>query len=87
MKIKSVIYIDGNGNEFPIKINGHRLSNLEEMMINLDICGLDPKDTISVRIVNNCAELRKGSAITDADDITYAHADTDGNVVLSGYGG
>ena len=42
---------------------------------------------IKVRIVNDTAVLGKGDPVADADDITYANVDADGNVVLSGYGG
>ncbi len=86
MKV-SAVYVDGNGNEFPVKVCGYKCSNASVLNVALDLMGLSLNDTIKVRIVNNTAVLDKGDPIADADDITYAHFDEDGNVVLSGYGG
>ena len=86
MKV-SAVYVDGNGNEFPIKVGGYRCSSADEFRISLDLAGLSLDDAIKVRIVNDNAELSKGTSATDAEDITYAHFDVNGNVVLSGYGG
>ena len=86
MKV-SAIYVDGNGNEFPVKVCGYRCSSAEGLLINLDLAGVSPGDMIKVRIVNDTAVFEKGDPVADADDITYAHVDADGNVVLSGYGG
>ena len=86
MKV-SAVYVDGNGNEFPIKVCGYKCSNACELKIELDLMGLTLDGPIKVRIVNNTAVLDKGDPIADADDITYAHFDEHGNVVLSGYGG
>ena len=86
MKV-SAVYVDGNGNEFPIKVCGYKCSNACELKIELDLMGLTLDGPIKVRIVNNTAVLDKGDPIADADDITYAHFDECGNVVLSGYGG
>ena len=83
----SAVYIDANGFEHPIKVCGYRCSSAEELMINLDLSGLALNDTIKVRIVNDNAVLDKGDPVADAEDITYAHSDENGNVVLSGYGG
>ncbi len=83
----SAVYVDCNGNEFPIKVCGSRCSSAEELLINLDLSDISAGDTIKVRIVNNEAVLNKGDPVADADDITYAHGDENGNVVLSGYGG
>ena len=55
--------------------------------VYVDANGLSPDDTIKVRVVNNKAELDKGDPIRDVGDITYAHFDDNGHVVLSGYGG
>ena len=86
MKV-SVVYVDCNGNEFPVKVYGYRCSSAEGLLINLDLADISPSDVIKVRIVNDTAVLKKGDPVADADDITYAHVDADGNVVLSGYGG
>ena len=83
----SAVYVDGNGNEFPVKVCGYKCSNASELKIKLDLMGLSLSDAIKVRIINNTAVLDKGDPVADADDITYAHFDADGNVVLSGYGG
>ncbi|MBQ3747114.1 MAG: hypothetical protein II863_06865 [Kiritimatiellae bacterium] len=83
----SAVYVDANGLEYPIRVGGYKCSNAEEMMVQLDLKGLSPDDTIKVRVVNNKAELDKGDPIRDVDDITYAHFDDNGHVVLSGYGG
>ena len=86
MKV-SAVYVDCNGNEFPVKVRGYKCSNAYDFKIELDLEGLSFNDPIKVRIVNNTAVLDKGDPVVDADDITYAHFDADGNVVLSGYGG
>ena len=86
MKV-SAVYVDGNGNEFPVKVCGYKCSNAYDFKIELDLMGLTLNDPIKVRIVHNTAVLDKGDPIADADDITYAHFDDDGDVVLSGYGG
>ena len=87
MKIKSCLYTDANGLDYAVKVNGCKFSTTEGLFINLDLQGIKPNDTLSIRIVNNCAEIGKGNPATDADDITYAHMDANGNVELSGYGG
>ena len=86
MKV-SAVYVDANGNEYPIKVGGYKCSNAEELMIRLDLTGMSFNEAIKVRIVNNNAVLDKGDSIADVDDITYANFDANGNVVLSGYGG
>ena len=86
MKV-SAVYVDCNGNEFPVKVCGCRCSSAESLLINLDLAGISPSDMIKVRIVDDTAVLGKGDPVADADDITYANVDADGNVVLSGYGG
>lgn len=86
MKV-SAVYVDSNGNEFPVKVCGYKCSNADEFMVRLDLAGISLDDTIRVRIVNDNAELDKGDPVADAEDITYAHFDQNGSVVLSGYGG
>ena len=86
MKI-SAVYVDSNGNEFPVKVCGCRCSSAEELMINFDLAGIALNDTIKVRIINDNAVLDKGDPVEDANDITYAHSDENGNVMLSGNGG
>ncbi|MBQ6337567.1 MAG: hypothetical protein IJI36_00355 [Kiritimatiellae bacterium] len=87
MEIKSCVYTDANGIDYPVKVNRCRFSNTEGLFVNLDLLGIKPNDTLSIRIVNNCAEIGKGNPATDADDITYAVLDANGNVKLRGYGG
>ena len=87
MKVKSIVYLDANGNEFPVTVNKHRVSSVEELLIGLDLKEIDGNDTVSVRIINNSADIGKGDPITDVDDITAIDRDTTGNVVLSGFGG
>lgn len=87
MEIKSCIYTDANGLDYPVRVNGCKFSNTEGLFVNLDLLGIKPNDTLSIRIINNCAEIRKGDPVTDAEDITYAHMDDNRNVTLSGYGG
>ena len=88
MNIKSAVYIDANGNEYPLKVDGFYFYSAEELMLKLEVCQhIDPEDTISIRIFNNNAEIGKGDPIGDKDDVTYAHCDADGNVMLSGHGG
>ena len=86
MKV-SAVYVDGNGNEYPVKVGGYMCSNADELMIRLDLTGIALNDAIKVRIVNNNAVLDKGDPVADVNDITYAQFDGNGNVVLSGYGG
>lgn len=86
MKI-SAVYIDANGMEYPIKVGGCKFSNTEELMIRLNLKGVFWEDTIRVRIIDNCAELDKGDPVVDEDDVNYANYNTDGTLVLSGYGG
>ena len=88
MNIKSAVYVDANGIEYPVKVNGCNFSSTEELVLKLAVFqNMNPGDTISTRIVNNNAEIGKGDPIEDKDDVTYAHSDADGNVTLSGYGG
>ena len=88
MTVKSVVSVDANGNEYPVKVNGCNFSSTEELEFKLAISqGMNPGDTISIRIVNNNAEIGKGDPIEDKDDVTHAHSDANGNVTLNGYGG
>ena len=88
MNVKSVVYIDANGNEYPVKLNRCIFSSTEELELKLAIFqDMSPKDTISIRIVNNNAEIGKGDPIEDKDDVTHVHSDANGNITLSGHGG
>ena len=88
MDIKSVVYVDANGNEYPVKVNGCNFSSAEELEFKLAIYqGMNLGDTISIRIVDNNAEIGKGDPVEDKDDVTYVHSDANGNVTLNGYGG
>ena len=86
MKINA-IYIDANGVEYPIKVDGYKCSNKEELMIRLNLKGVSLGDTIKVRIIDNCAELDKGDPVVNKDDVAHVECNTDGTVVLSGCGG
>lgn len=88
MNIKSIVYIDANGNEYPVRVNGCRFSSTEELEIKLAVMqNMTSEDTISIRIINNNAEIGKGHHINDKDDVTSVNCDAAGNVMLSGYGG
>lgn len=88
MNIKSVVYVDANGIEYPVKVNGCNFSSTEELELKLAIFqNMSSGDTISIRIVNNNAEIGKGDPVEDKDDVTNVQSDANGNVTLRGYGG
>ena len=88
MNIKSVVYVDANGNEYPVKVNGCNFYSTEELEFKLAISqDMNLGDTISVRIVDNNAEIGKGGPVEDKDDVTYVQSDANGNVTLRGHGG
>ena len=83
----SILYYDANENEYPVTVNMNRFSSMETLKMKLDLAGLWSNDTIGVQIRDNFADLYKGDPIKDANAITYACCDANGNVVLRGCGG
>ena len=88
MTIRRAVYIDANGIEYPIKVDGQDFSSIKEMELKLvALQSMKPEDTIGIRILNNCAGIEKGNPVEDENDVTYVHSDVDGIVTLSGWGG
>lgn len=82
-----LIYIDVNGNEYPIGFSGVRVKSVHELRILLDLIGAGDNDFVSVRIINGVACLIPSNDARDDEDVVKVLPTKDGGFTFEGCGG